>query len=518
MNNHSRHALVGTLAAASISLFGCGSGSSEALVDTSTPTATPVVAAKANGLTINVVDAVTGVTINNPVTITLGGDLAGRVYDSKNNKVTGGKYSSGVVSLYSDASGNLQVAASADGYLAGGTTALVPSGKAVVTVSLVSAATPPATVSSSKQTASTTDGKLSQPLTATVVGSSATAADVKVSIPAQTTLTAADGTALSGPVSVTVANYDLSQTSASSVLPGGFAVTEADGSSHAAAFAAATTIEIKDASGRLATKLDKPVTLRLNIADGTENPKFNRAYATGDSVDVVSYSATGTWTTEGATALKKDSTGLYAEFDVNHLTTFYVGKKKVDDGCNTPLTVNLPNLAGANVALGFAGKKINFYKAVSTAGQTSVKVAGVPVGFPVVFTALFGGTTLSATTSATYSCGDVVTVNAALTAPVVSQDFGARTVCSDGSGTPSAATSLLVSVFDSKGKLANVGVTDGSGSASLGGLTSGASYNYLLSYPDGDLTGKFTAGDSKVSLDIKVKCNSLTGATGASGD
>jgi hypothetical protein len=507
---------VGALSLSAIALVGCGGGSIESLSASTTSQSTPQVAAKANAVTISVVDAATGSNIKSSVKLSLGGELAGKINDASGNVVTTLSTTSGVASFYTDATGNLQVTAVASGYLSSGSSIQLTGSSAILTISLTSATNPPATVAAVQQQVATVAGMVNQTVTVSDSATDSANAESQLTIPDSTTLKTAAGVALNGPVTVSVASYDISKLAAQEAMPGSFVLTSSTGSAQPLSVAAVANIEITDASGDVATTFSQPLNLRLDVASTAINAAKGRAYAVGDTVSVLSYSSSiGAWASEGSVALQQDSIGLYAQLSIPHLTTWAVGQP-IADNCNQPIHFTFTRLNGLNVGLSLTNANLGWGASYSTAGQTSLDAVGVPVGQALTLNLTFNGQPVNSLKSQTYTCGETVTLNDTIPTTFATHTFAVNTVCNDGTGTPAHSEGLVISL-NSGSSLYTTGKTDTAGNAVIAGLVSKNSYSYELDYNSTPYTGTISGDNGSTAINIPVSCPKVTGASGRAG-
>ena len=232
---------------------------------------------------------------------------------------------------------------------------------------------------------------------AAVSGSNVTVLQVTAGVPAtgstNVTIPAGAISQLSGNLTLTATNYNPQEVSALALAPNNNTTFITSGF---------TDVSVRDSSGTAATKLDKPMTIRMDIAAGTINPDTGTALQKDDVVVVYTYKpASGTWEkdtsilnpTAEVTVLQDDK-GLYVQFTADHFSYWNLGYRGVV--CTT--TINLTSANGKDHLAGLSFKATatgspaiaTFYAGIKPANESIVIAQNVPKTYFITYYAYYG--------------------------------------------------------------------------------------------------------------------------------
>jgi hypothetical protein len=387
-------------------MFGCGGSGTTSTGFVSEPTMAVVV-------TGSVVDAVTP-TKNISVDVTVNAPAGTTVYKTDGTalpvpiKTTSTSAIQFALKTLPTEDVTLTVNAKADSYVPKSTVVLIKKGSAgpysfsIALDSSSASADLPAGVNNALTTV-TTDNSGSIPATTfgtqNVVGSKTT-----VTFPAGAVASNSSAT-LGGGLTLTTSNYNPSlMTSPAAMAPsdGGYLIT-----------AGYTDVSVRDASGNSATKLSKPMTIKMSIPADTINPETGVVVQAGDSITVYTYkTATGTWEADTSVSadaqaiVKLDSatSTLYVEFSANHFSYWNLGFKIGATVCNKTIT-----LAGTGITASLTLKATSlgrtYFSAIKPVGETSISIANVPATGPVITYSAYYGSIVAPVGTVTAAAG-----------------------------------------------------------------------------------------------------------------
>jgi hypothetical protein len=395
-------------------LFGCGGGGSSSAPITIQQQQTPMAVFIAG----SVIDADTRAGVTATVTVvggTLysqsGAALPASVVTQSNGNVTYALPTAPNSDL------TLTITASAPNYVPNSTTVTLSKNPAFgkvyqFQIALVSTnpANNPAGVGSAKVTGTTATAPLN------VAAQEATSgAATNVTIPTGA-VASAGATPLSGSLTLTASTYNPTDPNALGLFPGGLNNVNAGGSTVAFITTGFTDVSVHDANGNAATKLDKPMTVRMNIAPGAINPETKVALKAGDLVPVWTYKAdSATWVPEPSTdpagvVVKTDpiTFTLYVEFTANHFSYWNLGFIR---GASCTGTINLTSVNSTDHLVGLTFKATGppavgtLFTGQKPPGDATVTMRNVPASYALTVRAYFGtSTTPVGTTSVATNC------------------------------------------------------------------------------------------------------------------
>lgn len=229
------------------------------------------------------------------------------------------------------------------------------------------------------------NGTTAAPITLTATEPT-TGSAAGLSIPTATTVTDAGGAALTGVLSADISYYSNASDDALLAVPGGLGVTTDQG---AGAFfmGGLTAVQLRDASGKVASNLTNPASLRVGLSPGTVNPDTDVALVAGDLVPVWNYvDHTGVWTKLGDFALTDAGGGrLEAVVPTSRLLSARAGGTA--GGRIAAVTAAAPS-ATTVVATAFLNKKCTKVRPIIVRGDSALIafdlfIASVKKGYAV---------------------------------------------------------------------------------------------------------------------------------------
>ena len=371
--------------------FGCGGGGSSPTAITyqkQTPMAVVI-----SGSVVDAAKQATGV----PATITVSGatvsNLSGEALPTPFATASNGIVTFALAQLpASDLT--LTITAKATGYVTNSYTFLI--NKSTVSTGKVFQFLLPL-VSTSASTDGVSNGTAKAmaqaPLTVSAANP-ATGAATNVNIPAGT-IASAGSSVLSGELTLTASNYDTQKEKSLALAP-------SDGATFITA--GFTDVSVHDNSGTAATKLDKPMMIRMDIAAGTINPATNAELKKDDLITVYTYKpASGTWVPEssltsgtGDVAVLQDGKGLYVEFTADHFSYWNLGFRRGVATCTKTITLTGP---GVNQGLTLTAtgltpttppNLVSFYTGIKPPADTQVILQNVPKGYKMTYIFSYG--------------------------------------------------------------------------------------------------------------------------------
>ncbi len=376
----------------------------------------------------------------------------------------------------------------------------------------VTTATSPATASSG--------GTLSAPVSLVATGTSSVPSSTQVTIPVGATLTAADGTPLSGALNAVVANFNPQQNSALSAFPGGLnnVVTATGAAPGAFLTAGFTAIEVTDASGKAAKNLSTPMTIRINIPAGTNNPVTGTAVKVGDTIPVWTYDpATGKWQAEMSGGVQvngtvqSDANGFFVTYTTNHFSYW-----NLDWFMQSPCSGTINFVGADNITLDMVATGPGFlHSSIKPAKEKSLSVKNLPRGMHLQLDASFNGHNVGSLTGVDFCSTPTVDLTAKIQEVPTKFTVRVSRHCRQDSSLRTPHPSVPVFYRDASGKYTSAGTT-------------GVDGTLIFSGPQGstikikDRSGKFMEpktkkgnnNDEDDDFDEEEECEVETGSHG----
>jgi hypothetical protein len=493
--------------AALLAFTGCGRGNSVE-VNPNQKTPDQIIAPEKHAVTITVVDAATGNLVSTPVALEIKGALAGKATDAFGKPISRLSTNAGIAAFYMNASGTLNVVATAEGYFAGGVSFEVKQTLVIARVHLVNLSAPPAGVKVSLGTQTAENGRLKDSLRVIAPDGSV------ISFPKSVLLRAKDSALLNGTLQLQLLTYDIDSASVLAALPGGNTALFGNKDIPLQYFGV-LGVSLKDSTGREVAFLDSSFLFTIPVPRSLVNPLTGKVFAVGDSLDVVSLSAdSARWVYESGAAVSRLGSSLVVQFRAKHLSYWGLRVRQKPAGQNTcaPVVFKLPGMSGINVELNLF--KSGFYSYGYTGGDTIRSLNTLPEQ-ELRLTALWG-TNSRFSTKGIYNCGDTVTLNLQKSSSDVSETFTVLGICAQG-GATSGLKGVEISITRNNAFVTSV-KTGENGIAVVSGLAPNGQYSYSVRFGSQVTRGSFIPGGSPSVITTTVDCPDVTGATGSSGN
>lgn len=409
------------------SITGCSKSSGEDLVEPK-----QIVKAQDVSVSLLIADSKTGGAPKAPVTVLLKGAAAPSVITLDEKKGTEFSDESGSFSFFvpEGAGKELVIVSVADGYINGGKTVVLQSGKNLIDLEMINIAEPPKSVAlATKKLEVGTDGAVkAETSLQTTAASDASAArkteSVKVVLPEGTVLKDADGKVVSGNVKLVATYHNNEEIESLETFPGGFNVTaevtggaQDEGSFISGGF---TSIEIQNDAGQDVKTFSKPIDVTISIAKGTINPKTGKTVAAGDIIPTWSYDKDlGKWTQEADAKVSTDSKGnLIGTLQVSHLSYWNLDWWQSENcgnsftaGSKAPFIALGENARGKNVRFMFNRVGGGWSHSALSTGDDTLFFDNYPKDIPVSLTAYFDGQVVGKKENFKAACGENIDIN-----------------------------------------------------------------------------------------------------------
>ncbi|WP_080239293.1 hypothetical protein [Spirosoma rigui] len=477
-----------------------------------------------------VVDAKTGLPLQIPIQVTIGGKDAGRAITFEGKALTTYKAPKGDIFIgltgvepTQASPADIRVVVDADGYAASSINlSITKSLNDPFQIRLAKFDAPPAGVASSAlSTPASASGILTTQRVVevtTAASGSMAAMPLTVTIPANTTLKDSKGAPVSGNVTTSVMAFNGQSPDARQAFPGGLLAPlaknaqgkrDVKGLFSPVSFAA---IEMRNPTGQLVSTFSQPASIQMGVPATTFNSSTGQRIKANDQLEVYSYDElTGSWTYERNVAVRQASNGFLADVPITHLSYYALTTPMDSETFQTSFTVrNLPVGTAYVYSLyrfdqGADGQGTEIQRASSTSNTLSFNL---PVGSyrltvydPVDLTPL-GSTILSNTSNSTTD------VTYAPPTGRLKAAFTVRAVCENGKNFEVYPT---VSVFYTEtGKTGGGVATFANGKGDLTGLKPNTNYTATVYY-EGSFSVNFNSGsaDSEHSLNYVLKSNTI---------
>lgn len=477
-----------------------------------------------------VVDAKTGLPLQIPIQVTIGGKDAGRAITFEGKALTTYKAPKGDIFIgltgvepTQTSPADIRVVVDADGYAASSINlSITKSLNDPFQIRLAKFDAPPAGVASSAlSTPASASGVLTTQRVVevtTAASGSMAAMPLTVTIPANTTLKDSKGAPVSGNVTTSVMAFNGQSPDARQAFPGGLLAPlaknaqgkrDVKGLFSPVSFAA---IEMRNPTGQLVSTFSQPASIQMGVPATTFNSSTGQRIKANDQLEVYSYDElTGSWTYERNVAVRQASNGFLADVPITHLSYYALTTPMDSETFQTSFTVrNLPVGTAYVYSLyrfdqGADGQGTEIQRASSTSNTLSFNL---PVGSyrltvydPVDLTPL-GSTILSNTSNSTTD------VTYAPPTGRLKAAFTVRAVCENGKNFEVYPT---VSVFYTEtGKTGGGVATFANGKGDLTGLKPNTNYTATVYY-EGSFSVNFNSGsaDSEHSLNYVLKSNTI---------
>lgn len=502
-----RQVLTAGCVAALLGFTGCGRGNSVE-VNPNQKTPDQIIAPDKHAVTITVVDAATGKLVSSPVALELRGPLAGKATDAFGKTIVKIPAAGGIASFYLNATGTLDVAASADGYFAGGVSFEVKQSLVIARVHLVNVSAPPAGVKVGQGSQVSEKGRLKDSLRVVMPNG------IVVVVPRNVLLRANDSTLLDGTLQLRMLAYDIDSASVLAALPGGNTALFGN-RSIPLQFLGVLGLSLEDNSGKDISFSDSALRFTIPVPASLINPLTGKAFAEGDSLDVVGLSADSSrWKQARGAVVARVGPALVVQFRADRLGYWGLRVRQKAAGQNTcaPVIFKLPGMSGTNVELNLF--KSGFFSYGYTSGDTLLGLNTLP-DHDLRLSAAWGSNSRFVTTD-TYGCGDTVTLQLQKSSTDVSEMFTVLGICAQG-GATSGLKGVEISITQNDAFVTSI-KTDNSGFAVASGLAPAGQYSYSVRFGSQVIRGTFVAGGPSSVVTTTVDCPEVTGATGASGD
>ncbi|MCH8011496.1 MAG: hypothetical protein IIA61_06050 [Candidatus Marinimicrobia bacterium] len=282
---------------------------------------------------------------NTSVNVTLSGDGSKHVVDLAGNSVTSLRITSGFLTFALEEGIKPSAASPIKFNIIVHAEGFIPSSKPMViedtrnqqfTIRMVEIGNTPEGVVATVVTEGQVDesGAVTEDLIVETSPEPNTGATASISIEKGTIIRDASGNLLSGKLTTSVVYYNNQSEQSLAAFPGGFFVTiteDATGSPAEGTFVSAgfVAIEITDESGNVAASFDPPVTITMQVPEGTINPQTEVEVKSGDVIPIWSYNnETGEWkweydaVAEVTGGLSKGNGKSSLSFPVRHMSLF----------------------------------------------------------------------------------------------------------------------------------------------------------------------------------------------------
>lgn len=322
-----------------------------------------------------VINVATGQLVNREVTFTFEGDNAGDLIDTYSDPITEAKFAGGLVSFgvrnevvpSSDSPIEFWVVARAQGYQPTRMKVrLENEGDNSFALYMRRKEEPPATgTATTQQAAGQTDqsGAVTTDVSVSTPPENQTQATASVGITQGTVATTSAGTPASGRLTATMTYFNNQDEAALQALPGG-SVTQLSSNGTVKTTGMVTAgfvdIDVKDAGGNEITQFSQPVTISMEIPDGTVNLSTQQPLQAGDKIKVYSFDEERVlWVEEGEAIVEEVPGGKGAArkwrvaHKATHLSTWNFGWDAADLFCGTGGTVVFQNRADIKSGISF---------------------------------------------------------------------------------------------------------------------------------------------------------------------